>query len=172
MGKNFFCLFGILFLCALSGVGCTKESWKSSKGKEKTLSIIKPDAVKNNHIGSIIARFEKEGLRVSALKMKRLNEQEASEFYAEHKDKPFYKDLVKFMTSGPSVILVLEGDNAVMRNREIMGATDPSKANAGTLRKDFAKSVTENAVHGSDSKENAEKEILFFFNLQDLQERF
>lgn len=160
----------LLLLCAIVCVGCQKnEEWK---GKEKTLSIIKPDAVKDNHIGDIIARFEKEGLKVSAIKMKHLNEKEASEFYGVHKGKPFYNDLVKFMTSGPSVMIVLEGDDAVALNREIMGATDPSKANEGTLRKDFAKSVTENAVHGSDSPMNAQKEILFFFSKDELQERF
>ena len=160
----------ILFICALACVGCNKnDEWK---GKEKTLSIIKPDAVRNNHIGDIISRFEKRGLKVSAIKIKQLNEREAGEFYAEHKGKPFYKDLIKFMTSGPSVILVLEGDDAVARNRELMGSTDPSKANSGSIRKDFATSVTENAVHGSDSQINAQKEILFFFSKDDLVDRY
>jgi nucleoside-diphosphate kinase len=162
-------LLGAL-LCTFALISCTKNNdWK---GKEKTLSIIKPDAVKNDHIGDIIARFEKNGLKVSAIKMKHLSQKEASEFYGDHKGKPFYKDLVTFMTSGPSVIMVLEGDNAVELNREIMGATDPSKAKPGTLRADFAKSTTENAVHGSDSRENARKEITFFFSGDDLQERF
>lgn len=171
MGKKILYSVAALLLCAFAIAGCTKKSveWK---GKEKTLSIIKPDAVKDNHIGSIISRFEKNGLKVSAIKMKRLNEKEAKEFYGIHKEKPFFNDLVLFMTSGPSVILVLEGENAVAKNREIMGATDPKKALTGTIRSDFAKSVTENAVHGSDSKENAEKEINFFFSFDDLQERF
>lgn len=152
-------------------VACSKnnDGWK---GKEKTLSIIKPDAVKDNHIGDIISRFEKNGLRVSAIKIKQLNEREAQDFYGVHKGKPFFNDLVTFMTSGPSVMIVLEGDDAVALNRELMGATDPSKANPGSLRFDFASSVTQNAVHGSDSKENAKKEILFFFSKDELQERY
>lgn len=163
----------ILFLLAIASIGCSQTNEKDVwKGKEKTLSIIKPDAVKNNHIGDILSRFEKEGLRVSAIKIKHLNEKEASDFYAVHKGKPFFNDLVKFMTSGPAVMIVLEGDNAINLNREIMGATDPAKANPGTLRFDFANSVTENAVHGSDSLENAKKEILFFFPKDELQERF
>lgn len=165
----------LLAVCALGLVSCkttattTPPEWK---GKEKTLSIIKPDAVKDNHVGDIISRFEKKGLKVSAIKMKHLNEKEASAFYAIHKDRPFFKDLVNFMTSGPSVIIVLEGDNAVALNREIMGATDPFKASSGTIRADFAHSVTQNAVHGSDSQDNAKNEILFFFSGDELQERF
>ena len=131
--------------------------------KEQTLSIIKPDGVANHHIGEVVASFEKAGLNVAALKMAQLNEQQAGDFYAVHKDRPFYPDLVKFMTSGPVVILVLEGENAVAKNREIMGATDPKKAAAGTIRADFAESMSKNTVHGSDSLENAKTEIAFFF---------
>lgn len=131
--------------------------------QEKTLSIIKPDAVSKNHIGEIIARFEKAGLRVVAAKMKHLSQHDAEGFYAIHKERPFFKDLVSFMTTGPVLIMVLEGEHAVLKNREIMGATDPSKAAKGTIRADFAKTIDENAVHGSDSAENAQTEISFFF---------
>lgn len=131
--------------------------------KERTLSIIKPDAVRNNHIGAIISRFEKAGLHVVAARMAKLSTEDAEGFYAVHKARPFFKDLVTFMTSGPVMILVLEGDNAVAKNRDLMGATDPSKAAAGTIRADFAKNIDANAVHGSDSKENAEIEIKHFF---------
>jgi len=162
-------LLVLCLLCALTA--CNKNEWKES-GKEKTLSIIKPDAVKSNHIGDIIQRFEQSGLRVSAIQMKHLTEKQAGDFYAVHKERPFYGELVRFMSSGPVVVMVLEGENAVARNREIMGATDPAKASSGTLRHDFAKSVTENAVHGSDSQENAKQEILFFFAGDELQERF
>lgn len=130
---------------------------------ERTLSIIKPDAVRKNHIGDIISRFEKKGLRPIAMKMAQLSTQQAGAFYEVHKDRPFYNDLVTFMTSGPVLIMVLEGENAVSANREIMGATDPKKAASGTIRADFADSIDENAVHGSDSAENAAAEIAFFF---------
>ncbi len=135
---------------------------------EKTLSIIKPDAVSNHHIGEIISRFEKNNLKISGLKMVKLNRQEAGKFYAEHKDRPFYGELVEFMSSSPVVIMVLDGDNAVAKNRELMGATDPKKADAGTIRKDFAESMGKNAVHGSDSVESAKTEIEFFFKPHDL----
>lgn len=135
---------------------------------QQTLSIIKPDAVSDNHIGEIIARFEKDGLRIGAMKMIQLNKQQAQDFYAVHKDKPFYPELVNFMTSGPIVVMVLEGQNAIARNRVIMGATDPAKAPPGTIRKDFAKSVGSNAVHGSDSPETAKTEIAFFFKPADI----
>ena len=131
--------------------------------KEKTLSIIKPDAVGKNCVGNIIARFEKGGLHVVASKMLHLSEKQAQEFYAVHKERPFYGDLVKFMTTGPVLVMVLEGENAVLKNRDIMGATDPKKAAPGTIRADFASSIDENAVHGSDSEENAKTEIAFFF---------
>jgi nucleoside-diphosphate kinase len=130
---------------------------------QQTLSIIKPDAVRSNHIGEIITQFEKQQLCVGAIKMVKLSPEQAGEFYAEHKDRPFYSELVKFMTSGPIVVMVLEGKNAISKNREIMGATDPKKAAPGTLRATFAKSVTENSVHGSDSLESAKREISFFF---------
>lgn len=131
--------------------------------KERTLSILKPDAVRNNHIGAIISRFEKAGLHVVAARMEHLSQEQAEGFYAVHKGRPFFKDLVTFMTSGPVMILTLEGDNAVATNRDLMGATDPSKAAPGTIRADFAKNIDANAVHGSDSKENAEIEIAYFF---------
>ena len=130
---------------------------------ERTLSIVKPDAVAKNLIGKIYSRFEENGLKVIAAKMLHLSEQQAQGFYAVHRERPFYNDLVTFMTSGPVMVQVLEGDNAVAKNREIMGATDPKKADAGTIRADFADNVEENAVHGSDSAENAATEISFFF---------
>jgi nucleoside-diphosphate kinase len=131
--------------------------------RQKTLSMIKPNAVKAGRIGDIIGRFEKEGLKIAALKMKHLSSREAEGFYAEHKGKPFFPELVRFMTSGPMCALVLEGENAIEKNREIMGATDPKKAAPGTLRALYAASMTENAVHGSDSKASAEREIGYFF---------
>ncbi len=130
---------------------------------ERTLSIVKPDAVAKNHIGEIIRRFEKSGLRIVAARMVHLSKEQAQNFYAVHKERPFYNDLVKFMTSGPVLVQVLEGDNAVVKNREVMGATDPKKAAPGTIRADLAGNVEENAVHGSDSLENAKTEIEFFF---------
>jgi nucleoside-diphosphate kinase len=130
---------------------------------EKTLSIIKPDAVKKSVIGKIIDRFESNGLRVAAIKKIQLSRADAEAFYAVHKERPFFGELVEFMISGPVVVSVLEGENAVARNRELMGATDPKEAAPGTIRADFAESIDANAVHGSDSLENAEKEIAFFF---------
>ena len=131
---------------------------------ERTLSIIKPDAVAKNVIGEIYSRFEKAGLKVIAAKMKQLSAQEAGEFYAVHKARPFYNDLVKFMVSGPVMIQVLEGDNAILKNRELMGATNPKEATAGTIRADFADSIDANAVHGSDATDTASTEISFFFS--------
>lgn len=131
---------------------------------QKTLSIIKPDAVGKNCIGAIIDRFEKNNLRIIAAKMLHLTPDQAEKFYDIHKDRPFFSDLVSFMTSGPVVVMILEGENAVEKNREIMGATNPKEADAGTIRADFAETIDENAVHGSDSAENAEKEIQFFFD--------
>lgn len=131
--------------------------------KEKTLSIIKPDAVENNHVGAILDRFEKAGLHIAAAKMVHLSQRQAEEFYAIHKERPFFRDLVNFMISGPVLISVLEGENAVKKNRDIMGATNPKDATPGTIRKDFAVSIDKNAVHGSDSLENAKVEIAFFF---------
>lgn len=140
-------------------------------GKERTLSIIKPDAVKKNHIGEIIARFEKNGLKVIAAKMIHLTKTQAEKFYAVHRERPFYQDLVTFVSSGPVLVQVLEGENAIQKNRDIMGATDPKKAAPGTIRKDFAASIDENAVHGSDSPETAEQEILFFFTQKEILSR-
>ena len=135
--------------------------------KEKTLSIIKPDAVRKNFIGEIIARFEKHDLKVIAAKMLHLSKEQAEQFYAVHKARPFFHDLVKFMSSGPVLVQVLEGANAIVKNRDIMGATDPKKAADGTIRKDFAASIDENAVHGSDAPETAAQEIAFFFAATD-----
>ena len=131
---------------------------------ERTLSIIKPDAVKKNAIGKIIDRFESNGLRIAAMRKLQLSTKNAQDFYAIHKERPFFRDLGDFMTSGPVVVLVLEGENAVRKNRELMGDTDPKKATKGTIRADFAESIDANAVHGSDSLENAKNEIAFFFS--------
>ena len=130
---------------------------------ERTLSIIKPDAVAKNVIGKIISRFEDSGLKIAAARMMTLSKQQAGDFYEVHKERPFYSDLVSYMTTGPVVAMVLEGDNAVAKNRELMGATNPKEAAAGTIRADFADSIEANAVHGSDSLENAAKEVSFFF---------
>ena len=130
---------------------------------ERTLSIIKPDAVANNVIGQIIARFETAGLKVIAARMLRLSRREAEGFYAVHSERPFFKDLVDFMVSGPVVVQVLEGDNAIQKNRDLMGATDPKKAAQGTIRADFAQSIDANAVHGSDGSDTAKGEIAYFF---------
>src|SRR6476659_9004433 len=138
---------------------------------ERTLSIIKPDAVAKNVVGEIYSRFEKNGLKVVAAKMKHLSKQEAEGFYAVHRERPFFKDLVDFMISGPVMIQVLEGDNAIMRNRELMGATDPKKAAPGTIRADFAQSIDANAVHGSDAPETASVEIAYFFPAMSIYHR-
>ncbi len=130
---------------------------------ERTLSIIKPDAVAKNLIGEIYSRFERAGLRIVAARMLHLTEEQAGEFYAVHKDRPFFKDLVAFMTSGPVMVQVLEGEDAIAKNRELMGATNPKEAAPGTIRADFAETVDENAVHGSDAPETAAAEIAFFF---------
>ena len=130
---------------------------------QRTLSIIKPDAVKKNVVGKIIDRFESNGLRIAAVKKIQLSKCDAKAFYAVHKDRPFFNDLVEFMISGPVVVMVLEGDNAVAKNRELMGATNPKEAAPGTIRADFADSIDANAVHGSDSLENAVNEVNFFF---------
>ena len=132
-------------------------------GMERTLSIIKPDATRRNLTGRINARFEERGLRIIAQRRLQLSREQAEQFYAVHRARPFFKDLVAFMISGPVVVQVLEGENAVGLNREIMGATDPKKAGPGTIRKDFAESIEANSVHGSDSAENARTEIAFFF---------
>ena len=130
---------------------------------EKTLSIIKPDAVKKGVIGKILDRFESNGLRIAAMKKVQLSKEQAENFYAVHKERPFFKDLVEFMISGPVVVSVLEGEGAVLKNRDLMGATNPKEAKAGTIRADCAESIDANAVHGSDSLENAKIEIDFFF---------
>lgn len=138
---------------------------------EQTLSIIKPDAVGQNQIGNIIEYFEREGLCVIGAKMAHLSKEQAGAFYAVHKDRPFFGELVDFMTSGPILIMVLEGENAIAKNRQIMGATDPSKASPGTIRGDFATSIDRNAVHGSDSPQTAKVEISFFFKPNELFHR-
>ena len=139
---------------------------------EKTFSIIKPNAVLDNNIGNIIARFEKEGLRIAAFKLTTLSKEKAEGFYIEHKERPFFGELVTFMTSAPVVLMVLEGENAVDRNREIMGATNPADAADNTLRKLYAKSLGENAVHGSDSQAAAEREINYFFEPTEVNDRW
>ncbi len=138
---------------------------------ERTLSIVKPDAVAKNVIGEIYSRFENNGLAIVAAKMLRLSESQAQGFYAEHEGKPFYNDLVAYMTSGPVVVQVLEGSDAVMLNRNLMGATDPREADPGTIRADFAESLDANAVHGSDSPASAAREIAYFFSDEELCSR-
>lgn len=139
---------------------------------ERTFSIIKPNAVEKNSVGAIISRFEAQGLRVAAARFTRLSREKAEGFYIEHKDRPFFQSLVHFMTSGPVLLMCLEGENAVALNREIMGATDPAKAAPGTLRKDFADSIEANAVHGSDSLASAERELAYFFDKSEILKRF
>ncbi len=138
---------------------------------ERTLSIIKPDAVAKNVIGQIYTRFEKAGLKIVAAQMRHLTRTEAEDFYAVHRARPFFNDLVKFMISGPVMIQVLEGENAVLKNRDLMGATDPKKADKGTIRADFADSIDANAVHGSDSAENGAIEIAYFFPKKNIHSR-
>jgi|SRR5262245_25444972 nucleoside-diphosphate kinase len=135
---------------------------------ERTLSIVKPDGVQKNLIGEVYRRFEQAGLKVIGVRMLQLTQAQAEGFYAVHRERPFFKDLVRYMISGPVVVQVLEGENAVARNRELMGATDPKKADKGTIRADFATSIEENVVHGSDSAENAKGEIAYFFAAADL----
>ena len=139
---------------------------------ERTFSIVKPNATEDNNIGNIVARFEKEGLRIAAMKLTKLSKEKAEGFYIEHKERPFFGELVTFMTSGPVVLMVLEGENAVMANREIMGATNPAEAAEGTIRKLYAKSIGENAVHGSDALASAEREISYFFEKEEIVSRF
>jgi nucleoside-diphosphate kinase len=138
---------------------------------ERTLSIIKPDGLEKGLIGTIIERFEEADLHPTAMRMTRLSQREAEGFYEVHEDEPFFDELVEFMTRGPVILMVLEGENAIERNRMIMGATDPEEADEGTIRSDFANDVGENTVHGSDSPENAEKEIRYFFSDTDIYER-
>lgn len=139
------------------------DELRSNQKIERTLSILKPDALKNRHIGDILSRFEDAGLHIAAIKMIKLTPEQAGEFYKVHNARPFYPDLIKTMTSGPIVVLVLEGDQAILKNRQIMGETDPKKATAGTIRANYAESISENTVHGSDSPETARQEIEFFF---------
>ena len=139
--------------------------------RERTLSIIKPDGVKNNHIGDIIAMFEAKGLTIAAAKLVQLTKGEAEGFYAVHKARPFFGELTSFMQSGPAMVMVLEGEDAIAKNREIMGSTDPAKAAEGTIRKRFAKSIGENTVHGSDAPETAKTEIAWFFAESELFSR-
>ncbi|QSQ15375.1 nucleoside-diphosphate kinase [Myxococcus landrumensis] len=136
---------------------------------ERTLSIIKPDGLQKGVIGKIISRFEEKGLKPVAIRLQQLSQKEAEGFYAVHKARPFFKDLVQFMVSGPVVLMVLEGENAVLGNRDIMGATNPAQAAEGTIRKDFATSIDQNTVHGSDSLENAKNEIAYFFRETEIQ---
>jgi nucleoside-diphosphate kinase len=138
---------------------------------ERTLSIVKPDGVSGNLIGEVYRRFEKAGLAIIAARMRHLSQAEAEGFYAVHRERPFFKDLVRYMTSGPVVVQVLEGENAIVRNREIMGATDPKKAAPGTIRADLAKSIEQNVVHGSDAPETAAGEIAYFFSATELHPR-
>jgi nucleoside-diphosphate kinase len=135
---------------------------------ERTLSIVKPDGVKKNLIGAVYSRFEKAGLQIIAARMINLSQSQAEGFYAVHRERPFFKDLVKYMTSGPVIVQVLEGENAVLKHRDLMGATDPKKAAPGTIRADFASSIEENVVHGSDSAENAANEIAYYFAASEL----
>jgi nucleoside-diphosphate kinase len=163
---------GLLFKTPLFPVTlCLNRLLEISMAVERTLSIIKPDAVGKNVIGEIYTRFEKAGLKVVAARMMHLSQAQAEGFYAEHKARPFFKALVDFMISGPVVVSVLEGENAVLAHRDLMGATDPKKADKGTIRADFAASIDENAVHGSDSTASAAREIAYFFNNLDVCER-
>ncbi len=141
-------------------------------GIERTLSIVKPDAVGKNVIGEIYSRFEQAGLRIAAAKMVHMDAVKAGGFYAEHEGRPFYNDLVAFMTSGPVMVQVLEGESAIAKNREIMGATNPQEAAAGTIRADFAQSIDANAVHGSDAPESAAREVAYFFDESEISARF
>jgi nucleoside-diphosphate kinase len=153
-----FCLFFLLV-------------WSMVMAVQRTFSIIKPDAVARNVVGKIVSRFESNGLKVVACRMKHLSRQEAEGFYAVHRERPFFKDLVEFMISGPVLLQVLEGEDAIAKNRELMGATDPKKADAGTIRADFAASIDANAVHGSDAPETAAQEIAFFFPASEIYSR-
>lgn len=156
-----------LFLTVLAA--CTISVASSlAADVQQTLSIIKPDGVRAQHIGDVISTFEHNGLRIAAIRMVKLNPDQAAQFYAVHKDRPFYPALKEFMSSGPVVVMVLEGEDAIAKNRQLMGATDPQKADKSTLRARFAKSMSENVVHGSDSIENAKVEIDFFFKPTDI----
>lgn len=162
MSKFIYLILSALFAFQMS-LFAQSSPLPKSQDTERTLSIIKPDSVKNHHIGEIISRFEKNGLNIVDLKMVKLNREQAAQFYNEHRERPFFPELIEFMSSGPIVVMILEGKQAINKNREMMGPTDPSKAQKGTLRADFGKSTGENAVHGSDSPEAAQREIQFFF---------
>jgi nucleoside-diphosphate kinase len=149
------------------GLKCSLED-DDSMALERTLSIVKPDGVQKNLIGEVYRRFEQAGLKIIAARMMQLTQAQAEGFYAVHRERPFFRDLVKYMSSGPVVVQVLEGENAVSKNRDLMGATDPKKADKGTIRADLATSIEENVVHGSDSVENARDEIAYFFSAADL----
>jgi nucleoside-diphosphate kinase len=149
------------------GLKCSLED-DDSMALERTLSIVKPDGVQKNLIGEVYRRFEQAGLTIIAARMMQLTQAQAEGFYAVHRERPFFRDLVKYMSSGPVVVQVLEGENAVSKNRDLMGATDPKKADKGTIRADLATSIEENVVHGSDSVENARNEIAYFFAAADL----
>jgi nucleoside-diphosphate kinase len=164
-------LTGGLAPCGLNATRHLQNNPEHVMAIERTLSIVKPDAVARNLIGRIYERFESSGLRIVAARMKHLSRREAEGFYAVHQGKPFFNDLIEFMISGPVMIQVLEGENAIQRNRELMGATDPAKAAPGTLRADFATSIEANAVHGSDSPENAAIEIAWFFPQSEVYSR-
>lgn len=163
--------FGLFALATISCATLVAQE-KAPTATEYTLAMIKPNAVKANHIGAVIERFEKGQLRVAALKMQTLTKAQAEQFYAVHKSRSFFSQLVEFMTSGPIVAIALEGPHAVQRSRDLMGETDPSQASPGTIRADFGDSITANAVHGSDSVENAKKELAFFFKADEIQKRF
>lgn len=152
--------------------GKPQFSHKPAGNNEYTLSIIKPDAVATNHIGDIISHFERAGLRMAAIKMAWLTKEQAGQFYHVHQNRPFYPELIDFISSGPVVILVLEGENAIAKNRQLMGATNPQKAEPGTIRSKYAQSVSRNAVHGSDSPEAAQEEISFFFQPNEIFNRY
>lgn len=171
MYKKFYPFF-LSLLLGLSLFSCSSQNEKNLSKKEVTLTIIKPDAVADNNIGKIINRFETNGLRVAAIKMVELDKGQVEQFYKVHKDKPFYDELTEFMSSGPAIVMVLEGDEAVSRNREIIGSTNPKTAGRGTVRRDFSTSIGKNAVHGSDSKETAQNEILFFFTPEEISTRY
>jgi nucleoside-diphosphate kinase len=142
---------------------------KEREAEDRTLVIIKPNAVKERHVGEIITDYEKAGFKIAGLKVVRLSKAQAEQFYAVHKDRPFYQELVEFIGSGPVVVMAMEGENAVLKSRELIGATDPQKAAPNTIRAKFAKSIKENAIHGSDSPDNAKQEIAFFFTAEELQ---
>lgn len=157
----------LIFFKQFQGIIQAFKNYRSIS-MEKTLSIIKPDAVKKGVIGKILDRFESSGLRIAAMKKIQLSREQAENFYAIHRERPFFKDLVEFMISGPVVVSVLEGEGAVLKNRDLMGATNPKEAKSGTIRADFAESIDANAVHGSDSLENAKIEIDFFFKTNEI----